>query len=141
MHFRRLGTFKNARKAGHSLFGKNIGQAAAEVFSRRYRILRYREIDLGFGELKHEIIRKPINIALNLLTQTDGFDLIKPRDIFVEYDLLRPDQAVYGTDTTATIWATQAVSFRAVGRCRNSLGPWALAFGPSTPVTMNWASG
>lgn len=64
------------------------GKAAAQVFSRRYRILRYHEINLGFGELKHEIIREPLDIALNLLTQTDGFDLIKRRDIFVEHDLL-----------------------------------------------------
>ena len=37
--------------------------------------------------------------------------------------------------------ATQPVSFCVYGMCRNSLGPWALLSGPSTPVITNWASG
>ena len=38
-------------------------------------------------------------------------------------------------------WATASVTFSAVGMWRNSLGPWALLPGPSTPVMTNWASG
>ena len=41
----------------------------------------------------------------------------------------------------ASTCATQAVSFFAYGRCRNSLGPCAFDFGPSTPVIRNCASG
>ena len=36
--------------------------------------------------------------------------------------------------------ASAAVIRVAVGRCRYSLGPWALASGPSAPVTTNWVS-
>src|SRR5471032_3522970 len=35
----------------------------------------------------------------------------------------------------------QADSFLAKGMWRNSLGPWALEWGPSTPVTTNWVPG
>src|SRR5512135_3367710 len=35
----------------------------------------------------------------------------------------------------------QALTFFAVGMCRNSLGPCALECGPSTPVTTNCAAG
>ena len=38
-------------------------------------------------------------------------------------------------------WAAHAVTLRAVGRCRNSFGPWAFDSGPSTPVIRNCASG
>ena len=34
-----------------------------------------------------------------------------------------------------------AVSFLPIGTCRNSLGPCALLFGPSTPVIRNCAAG
>ena len=37
--------------------------------------------------------------------------------------------------------ATAAVSFLPYGTCRNSLGPWALLFGPSTPQTIICAAG
>src|ERR1700742_1276460 len=37
--------------------------------------------------------------------------------------------------------AIDAATFLAVGMCRNSLGPWALECGPSTPVTTNWVLG
>src|SRR6185437_722159 len=37
--------------------------------------------------------------------------------------------------------AIQALTFLAVGMCRNSLGPWALECGPRTPVTTNWVRG
>jgi uncharacterized protein YecE (DUF72 family) len=41
----------------------------------------------------------------------------------------------------ASTSATHSVSFRAVGRCRNSFGPCALEPGPSTPVMQNCACG
>src|SRR5471032_980973 len=37
--------------------------------------------------------------------------------------------------------AMQAEIFLAMGMWRNSLGPWALEWGPSTPVTTNWVLG
>src|SRR6185503_799871 len=37
--------------------------------------------------------------------------------------------------------AIQALTFLAVGMCRNSLGPCALECGPRTPVTTNWVFG
>ena len=37
--------------------------------------------------------------------------------------------------------AIQALTFLAVGMWRNSLGPCALEWGPSTPVTTNWVFG
>ena len=37
--------------------------------------------------------------------------------------------------------AMQQVSFFAYGMCKNSLGPWALEFGPKTPVIINCAFG
>src|SRR6201986_1171790 len=37
--------------------------------------------------------------------------------------------------------AIDAATFLAVGIWRNSLGPWALECGPSTPVTTNWVLG
>ena len=43
--------------------------------------------------------------------------------------------------TPAITLATAAVSFLANGTCRNSLGPWALLFGPSTPHTIICALG
>jgi hypothetical protein len=42
---------------------------------------------------------------------------------------------------SASTWATQPVSLRAVSMCRNSFGPCALEFGPSTPVTRNCVPG
>jgi len=41
----------------------------------------------------------------------------------------------------AMTWATAAVRRFAYGMCRNSLGPWALLLGPSTPQTIIWALG
>ena len=49
----------------------------------------------------------------------------------------RPKAAAWSRSTLAIT----AVTFRAVGTCRNSFGPWALLPGPSTPVTTNCASG
>src|SRR5690348_958484 len=37
--------------------------------------------------------------------------------------------------------AIEAATFLAVGMCKNSLGPWALECGPSTPVTTNCVLG
>src|SRR4029453_19684604 len=42
---------------------------------------------------------------------------------------------------SAMICATHAVTRTPVGRCRNSLGPWAFEPGPIAPVIMNWACG
>ena len=81
------------------------------------------------------------------------YDLISPRsgevigqenaqeifDLIVHGAWATGEPGVFFVDNSGA--ETQVVSFRANGMCRNSFGPWALDFGPSTPVIMNCASG
>ena len=68
-----------------------------------------------------------------------------PVALSVRFDGLLRDVSCSPADAAARGRAgagrSAAVRRRAVGRWRNSFGPWALLPGPSTPVMTNWASG
>jgi len=88
MHFRSFSTSEDSREAGNPLFCEHIRQTASKIFPGRYRFLRYHEIDLGFGKLKHEIFRKTFDIPLNLFTQAYGLHCIKSGEILIQHNLL-----------------------------------------------------
>jgi len=77
---------------GNAFFREGIGQRAAQLLFRRYRILRYHLPGLIPGELKHEILGEPVGVSFHLFSQANRFHVEKQSQIAVEQDLQPPER-------------------------------------------------
>lgn len=77
-------------ESGNALLGKSVGQGSSELLDRRYRILRYHLHGFIAGELKHEILGKPVGISFHLLPKADRLHIEEEGQVAVKKNLHTP---------------------------------------------------